>query len=320
VRYVVPAEAAGLSLGKYLYDRLKLSRNLIRKAKNSEGLFVNGQMAYTNQLLAGGEVVELVLAVAGRVAPEPVPLAVIYEDEYLLVVDKPPFMVVHPVKDYVGGTLANGVAYHLQQQGVEPVVRPIQRIDRDTTGLVLFAKDPAVAGSLARELDKHKLDRHYVAFVHGRPAEEAGTVNLPIRRVWGHPVAREVAVGPRTLEQEALLSEAVARGVVLRAEWMATGQAAVTHWTVMRRWSTVSMLALQLETGRTHQIRVHMANLGHPILADQLYGRSGEAPGHQALHAASLAFTHPVTGEPLRFEAPLPGDLSQLISQLDQAQ
>lgn len=317
MRYEVPAEARGLTLGKFLYDRLKLSRTLIRRVKTAEGLLVDGRLVRSSYLLAGGEVVELRLPAEGRVQPEPVPLAIVYEDDSLLVVNKPSGMVVHPVRGYTSGTLANGVAYHLRERGEAAVARPVQRIDRDTSGLVLFAKDPAAAGRLAQELERHKLDRHYLAFVHGAVAADQGTVAVPIRRVWGHPVAREAAVGPRTPEQEALLAGAEAEGRVLREDWKASGQASVTHWEVLRRWPGATMLALRLETGRTHQIRVHMAHVGHPLLGDPLYGRGG-APGRQALHAASLAFAHPVTGAELRFEAPLPADLGALMAELDQ--
>jgi 23S rRNA pseudouridine1911/1915/1917 synthase len=316
VRYEVPPEARGLSLGKFLFDRLKLSRTLIRKVKQSGGLTVDGRVQWTNYVLQGGEVIELALAQEGRVEPEPMALSVVYEDEHLLVVDKPAGMVVHPVKDYVQGTLAGGVAYHLQQRGEPAVARPVQRIDRDTSGLVLFAKNPAVAGKLAAELERHKLERRYYSFVHGRVEPESGTVDVPMRRVWGHPVAREVAVGPRTPEQEAELAEAAAQGQTLREDWTAAGQRAVTHWQVVKRWPEVTKLALQLETGRTHQIRVHMAHLGHPLLGDWLYGTEGR-PGRQALHAATLVLAHPVTGERLALEAPLPPDLVELEMSLD---
>ncbi|HWI63214.1 MAG TPA: RluA family pseudouridine synthase, partial [Symbiobacteriaceae bacterium] len=284
MRYLVPPEARGLSLGKFLYDRLKLSRTLVRRAKHEGTILVDGAPCRVSHVLQGGEQVELVVKSEGRVEPEPMVLSVVYEDSDLLVVDKPAGMVVHPVKDYTQGTLAGGVAFHLLQRGEEPVARPVQRIDRETSGLVLFAKNPAVAGRLSTELEKHKLERRYIAFVHGELAAEEGTVAVPIRRVWGHPVAREVALGPRAPEHEALLAEAEAAGQVLREDWKATGQRAVTHWRVLRRWPGVTMLALQLETGRTHQIRAHMAHLGHPLLGDSLYG-SGGRPGRQALHA-----------------------------------
>lgn len=316
MRYDVPPEAGGLSLGKFLYDRLKLSRTLIRRVKNQEGLLVDGRPVRTSYVLEGGEVVELRVAAEGRVEPEAMPLTVVYEDDALLVVEKPPGIVVHPVRDYTGGTLANAVAHHLQERGESPVARPVQRIDRETSGLVLFAKNQAAAGQLARELEKQKLDRRYIAFVHGEVEPPVGTVSVPIRRVWGHPVAREAAVGPRTPEQEAQLAAAAAQGQVLRDEWTAAGQPSVTHFETLRRWPGVTMLALRLETGRTHQIRVHMAHLGYPLLGDELYGTGGP-PGRQALHAATLAFHHPVTGEALRFESPLPDDLVGLMAELD---
>ncbi|HYG59455.1 MAG TPA: RluA family pseudouridine synthase [Symbiobacteriaceae bacterium] len=318
MRYEVPPEAGGLTLGKFLFDRLRLSRNLVRKAKNSEGLLVDGRPVRTSHVLAVGQVVELQVEAHGRVEPEPMALAIVYEDAQVLVVDKPAGIVVHPVRDYQHGTLAQGVAYHLQQRGEQPVARPVQRIDRETSGLVLFAKNPAVAGQLAAELEKHKLERRYMALVRGRVEGEQGMVRVPIRRVWGHPVAREAAVGPRTPEQEALLAAAEAGGQVLRDEWKAAGQPAVTHWQIVRRWPEATMLALQLETGRTHQIRVHMAHVGHPLLGDSLYGQAGP-PGRQALHAATLAFTHPVTGVAVRLESPLPADLVAFAAELDAA-
>lgn len=316
VRWEVPPEMAGQSLGRFLYDRLKLSHTLVRRAKGADGVLVNGQPTRVSHVLTGGERVELKVATEGRVAPEPLPLEVVYEDRYLVVVEKPAGMVVHPVKDYTGGTLANAVAWHLQERGEEAVVRPVMRIDRETSGLVLFAKDPAVAGRLSQELGRQKLERRYLAVVHGQMAEERGTVDLPIRRVWGHPVAREAAVGPRTPEQEAQLAEAAAAGQTLREDWKAAGQRAVTYFQVLRRFRQATFLALALETGRTHQIRVHMAHVGHPLLGDELYGWGGR-PGRQALHAAGLAFHHPVTGEFLRFESPLPADLQGLLAELE---
>ncbi|HLO04166.1 MAG TPA: RluA family pseudouridine synthase [Symbiobacteriaceae bacterium] len=346
LEFQVPRESKPVRLGRFLYDRLGLSRTLVRRAKATAAIWVDGAPAHLDRMLQGGEVVRIEPPAAeGRVEPEPMELKVVWEDEHLLVVEKPAGIVVHPVKDYQSGTLANGVAYHLLQRGEEPIARPIQRLDRETSGLILWAKNQAVAGLLSGALEEAKLERRYLAFVVGAPTAESGTVDLAIRRVWLHPVAREVALGPREPEQEAALAEAAAAGTVLRGDWTGAGQRSVTHWRVVERYRSASLIECRLETGRTHQIRVHLTHLGHPLLGDQLYGRREEdadssvrigstdfatppaASGRvgsawgvtidrQALHAAALAFRHPFSGEMLRFESPLPPDLAQLRESL----
>lgn len=313
----VPRDAAGLRLGQFLFDRVKVSRSLLRRLRHHEGIHVDGRPARVDLVLQGGEVVSLLERATDseRVQPEPIELDVLYEDAYLLVVNKPSGMVVHPVRDYTSGTLANAVAYHLQSRGKAAMARPVHRLDRETSGLLLFAKTTYIHGRLAAQLEAHKLERSYVGLVHGVPVPAVGTVSVPIRRVWDHPVKREAAVGPRAPEQEVALAEAAASGQRLRADWMAAGLPAVTHYQVIRAWPQAALLALQLETGRTHQIRVHMAHLGHPLLGDELYGTAGP-PGRQALHAASLAFRHPISGQVLRFESPLPPDLRELMAAL----
>lgn len=351
LEFQVPHESKPVRLGRFLYDRLGLSRTLVRRAKAAAAIWVDGAPAHLDHMLQGGEVVRLDPPVAeGRVEPEPMALQVVWEDEHLLVVEKPAGIVVHPVKDYQSGTLANAVAYHLLQRGEQPIARPVQRLDRETSGLILWAKNQAVAGLLSGALEEAKLERRYLAFVEGAPVEASGTIDLAIRRVWGHPVAREVALGPREPEQEAALAEAAAAGTVLRGDWTGAGQRSVTHWRVLERYRGATLVECRLETGRTHQIRVHMTHLGHPLLGDRLYGHgagqgdegaqrvgrtrvtagAGEAADgvtrpsatldelihRQALHAAALAFRHPFRGELLRFESPLPPDLLQLRESL----
>lgn len=322
MEFLVPVGSKPVRLGRFLYDRLGLSRILVRRAKAAAAIWVDGAPAHLDRMLQGGEVVRIEPPAAeGRVEPEPMELQVVWEDQHLLVVEKPAGIVVHPVKDYQSGTLANGVAYHLRQRGEEPIARPVQRLDRETSGLILWAKHQAVAGLLSAALEAAKLERRYLAFCHGEVAGEEGAVDLAIRRVWGHPVAREVALGPREPEQEAALAEAAAAGRVLRGDWTGAGQRAVTHWRVLERYGGATLVECRLETGRTHQIRVHMAHLGHPLLGDQLYGNQaggGAAEGinRQALHAAVLAFRHPFSGELLRFESPLPPDLALLRTYL----
>jgi 23S rRNA pseudouridine1911/1915/1917 synthase len=312
----VPPDAAGITLGRFLLNRLKLSRTALRRMKQQGGLLLDGEPVLTSVLLRGGETLSLVDERSGRVAPEEGMLTILYEDPYLLAVDKPAGVVVHPVRGYTGGTLANTVAWHLQQRGEPPVARPVQRLDRETSGLLLFAKESHIHHRLSAALDARKLDREYLALVAGVPDRSAGTIDIPLRRTWGHSVRREPAVGPRTAEQEAALAAAAAAGRVLRAEWTAAGSPALTHFRVLQAWETAALLSLRLETGRTHQIRVHLAWLGHPVLGDELYGRPGP-PGRQALHAASLAFRHPMTGQDVQLASPLPADMRALIDRFD---
>lgn len=295
LRVTVPPEASPTTVGRYLQGPLELSSTLVRRLKMAAGIRLNGEVVRTNHPLAPGD--ELVLSLppapAEGVMPEPVPLDVVYEDDDLIVLNKAAGVVVHPTKGVYHGTLANGLAFYFHERGTPFGIHPVHRIDRDTTGLVLFAKHPLAHLRLDRQLQAHKLERRYVALVWGRPEADAGRIEEAIGLVAGHPVAREVAEG---------------------------GQPAATRFEVRARFDTPapwgsSLLALTLETGRTHQIRVHMAHRGHPLLGDTLY--AGDRPAvidRQALHAATLTFRHPRSGERLSFEAPLPHDMEAVIA------
>jgi 23S rRNA pseudouridine1911/1915/1917 synthase len=294
----VAADAAPGTVGRWLARELGLSTTLVRKLKATPGgIRVNGAHRRTVDALAPGDEVVLSLAPdpAPNVAPEPMSLAVVHEDRDLVVLDKAPGVVVHPTHGVYTGTLANGLAQRWLDLGVPAGIHPVHRLDRQTSGLIVFAKHPLAHQRLDAQLLAHKLEREYVALVWGRPAADAGEVDLPIALAGGHPVARAVREG---------------------------GQAAQTAWTVVERYDApgpagAALLRLVLRTGRTHQIRVHMAAIGHPLLGDTLYAedRAAIAP-RQALHAATLAFRHPRTGEPMRFEAPLPPDLAAVLEGL----
>lgn len=283
------------TVGRYLQGPLGLSSTLVRRLKMAQGIRLNGEVVKTNQAIAPGD--ELVLSLppapAEGVVPEPVPLSIVYEDDDLIVLDKPAGVVVHPTKGCYHGTLANGLAHLYRTRGTPAGIHPVHRIDRDTTGLVLFAKHPLAHMRLDAQLQAHKLERRYLALVWGRIEAESGRIDEAIGLAPDHPVAREVAAG---------------------------GQPAATRFSVVARYSApapwgCTLLALTLETGRTHQIRVHMAHYGHPLLGDTLYaGDRPPALGRQALHAATLAFRHPRTDAPMRFESPLPADMAALIA------
>ncbi len=290
--HTVSPDEAGRTVEEILTGPMRVSRRMIQRLTRSRGIHLNRRAAFLARKVKAGDVV------AARVAPEeeaglePVPmdLAVVHEDAEVLVLDKPPFLLVHPTSPEQARTLAHGVAHHFAGQGLRARVRPVHRIDRDTSGLVLFAKSPHAHADLDRQLRERELGRAYLAFVRGVVEDDAGTVDAPIGRDRKHPNLR--AVRP-------------------------DGEPAVTRFRVVERYPDATLLELELETGRTHQIRVHMAHLGHPLLGDRQYGGGGAGtPKRQALHAARLSFLHPRTGEPLTFEAPLPPDLAALRDRL----
>jgi 23S rRNA pseudouridine1911/1915/1917 synthase len=205
-------------------------------------------------------------------------------------VDKPPFLLVHPTSPDQDRTLAHGVAWHIRQQGLHAAVHPVHRIDRDTSGLVLFAKTGHAHHRLDVQLRAGEIGREYLALVDGVMAEDGGVIEAPIARDPRNPSLRAVRPG---------------------------GEHALTRWAVEERYPAATLVRLQLETGRTHQIRVHLLHAGHPVLGDRQYGRRGMSTiKRQALHAARLAFVHPSSGERIELEAPLAPDMQAAVDQL----
>lgn len=231
------------------------------------------------------------------VVPQNIPLDVVYEDEDVIVVNKPVGLVVHPAPGHPDGTLVNALLYHCGDSlsGVNGVLRPgiVHRIDRDTSGLIIAAKNDRAHLALAAQLQDHSLARTYEAVVVGGLKEDAGTVNAPIGR---HPVDRKKMAVDR-----------------------ANGRPAVTHWSVLGRYPGYTHVECRLETGRTHQIRVHMASIGHPLLGDVVYGSKKPWPGlaGQCLHARKLRFVHPSTGDLVEVECPLPDWFQKVLKQID---
>lgn len=259
---------------------------------------VNGKIAAKNQKLKTGDTVTLEVPEAqpADILPENIPLDIVYEDGDLLVVNKPKGMVVHPANGHTSGTLVNAIMYHCQGNlsGINGVMRPgiVHRIDKDTTGALLVCKNDTAHRDLAQQLKDHTIKRRYRAIVSGNLKEDEGTVEGPIGR---HPVDRKkMAINYKN------------------------GKDAVTHYKVLERFGNATYIECRLETGRTHQIRVHMTSLGHPLLGDEIYG-SGKNPYHlqgQTLHAMVLGFVHPRTGEYMEFSAPLPEYFLNLLEKL----
>lgn len=275
-----------------------LSRSYIQKCIRDGQVSVNEKPAKAGYRLRVDDEVSFLIpeAVEPKIEAEDIPLAVLYEDEDVLVVDKPKGMVVHPAPGHLNGTLVNAVLWHCKGQlsGINGVLRPgiVHRIDRDTTGSLIVCKNDLAHREIAAQLKEHSLNRTYRAIVHGVLEAEEGTVNAPIGR--DERDRKRMAVNEKN------------------------GKEAVTHYRVLKRFREYSYIECRLETGRTHQIRVHMTSIGHPLLGDAVYGVR-KTPFHlegQTLHAHRLGFRHPGSGTYVEVEAPLPAYFTRLLQLL----
>ena len=274
-----------------------LTRSQATRLIESGEVAVNGRAVGKSYKLAGGEDIAVTLPEPEPVeaVPQDIPLDVVYEDTDVIVVNKPSGMVVHPAPGHPDGTLVNALLYHCAGtlSGVGGALRPgiVHRIDRDTSGLIIAAKNDAAHQYLSAQLADHTLARTYECIVAGALREDRGTVDAPIAR---HPTDRK------------------------RMAVVAGGREAVTHWEVIARYPGYTHVRCRLETGRTHQIRVHMAYIGHPILGDTVYGAKKEVPGltGQCLHAVGLRFLHPRTHEVVELSCPLPDEFTRMLQKI----
>lgn len=293
------AGRSGERIDRFLSEDLEdLSRSYIQKLLKEGRILVNGKPVKANYKLNEGD--EILAAIPDPevldIRPENIPLDILYEDSDILVVNKPKGMVVHPSPGHYSHTLVNAILWHCGDQlsGINGVLRPgiVHRIDMDTTGSLLVCKNDRAHQILAEELKEHSITRRYHAIVCGNLKEDSGTVNAPIGR---HPVDRKKM-----------------------STKSSNGRHAVTHYRVLERFGDYTYIECELETGRTHQIRVHMASIGHPILGDAVYGPA-KCPFRlegQTLHAKILGIRHPSTGKYLEFDAPLPDYFLALLEQL----
>ena len=288
--YQISSAEEGRKLGDFLREK-RYSRQLLRQLKETEdGLLRNGQPTFMTIALKNGDRIRVRLLEKAEgseaIMPAPLPFEIVYEDEDLLVINKPADMPIHPSFQNHGNTLADALTWHYQQQGKEFVYRCINRLDRDTTGLLIVARHQLSASILSDMVRKREIHREYLAIVEGIPPEK-GTISAPIGRKEGSAILREVN--------------------------FETGEPAQTHFTRLETRNGLSLVSLKLETGRTHQIRVHMGYIGCPLIGDYLYYPDHTRIGRQALHSYRLSFLHPITGKALSFTAPLPEDMSELI-------
>ena len=305
--FTVGKEDAGKRLDAFLAEKTELSRSAAARLAESGAVTVCGIKREKKHPLKEGDVIELEIPEAEEyeATPENIPLDVVYEDNDIIVINKPSGMVVHPAPGNYTGTLVNALLYHCRDSlsGIGGVMRPgiVHRIDKDTSGLLVVAKNDFAHKALSEELSYHGIEREYQALVKGGFKTESGTVDLPLGR---HPVDRK-------------------KMAVLKND--PTAREAVTHYEVIASYGQVTYLRLKLETGRTHQIRVHMSHLGHALIGDEVYG-SNKIPFEkqhaslldgQILHAKRLSLTHPKTGERMTFECELPDNFKKLIEILD---
>ncbi|MCC5464304.1 RluA family pseudouridine synthase [Pelosinus baikalensis] len=286
--YKVIKEHEGLTLEEYLKTILQYSGRKIQKLTRQKGIFLNGKKVFLQRKVKSQDVLRVLMAqdMTYGVEPEEGSIEILYEDDYMLVVNKPAYQLVHPTGQTTKGTLANYLAYHLQQQGVITTIRPVHRLDRETSGCVIFAKDDRSQFILEQQLKDRTLKRVYWALVKGIVHPPAATIDFPIGF---HPtMANRRAVREK-------------------------GDPAITHYHTLHNFSETSLVELRLDTGRTHQIRVHLAHIGYPLLGDGMYGIRTSWLTRQALHASSVSFNHIKDQHEIIVQAPLPPDLTRAI-------
>ena len=293
----IEASVAGQRLDKAVAELTDLSRSLANEQIKDALILVNGQAKKAKYAVKEGDVIsyELPEPEVVEYVAEDIPLEIVYQDEYVAVINKPQGMVVHPSAGHTSGTLVNALIYHIKDlSGINGILRPgiVHRIDKDTSGLLMIAKNDQAHVALADELKDKKSLRKYWAIVHGNLPNDRGVIEAPIGR------------SEKDRKKQAVTAK---------------GKPALTRFQVLERFGDYSLVELQLETGRTHQIRVHMAYIGHPVAGDEVYGPRKTLKGHgQFLHARTLGFTHPRTGEVLEFTAEAPAIFQETLAKLRQ--
>lgn len=286
--YQVEASDDGLKVIDVLATSMDISSRLIRKCKNYKMILLNGRDGSVNRLVHEGDIISLILDHdENTFDPSPMDIQVIFEDADCLVVNKPPFLVVHPTKGHPEGTLANGLSHYQYTRGQNYKIRFINRLDRDTSGVLLIAKNAFSQQRVSDQMLRNDVDKGYYAIVEGIVKDDRGTIDLPIERIEDQNIQR-----------------------VVRPD----GLQSVTHYEVLERFAHHTLLKLKLETGRTHQIRVHLSHIGHPVVGDSLYGHASEWINRQALHCYEMCFVLPRGSEKKTMTAPMPEDMNRLLN------
>ena len=290
LKYIVTNEGNDVKVRDYMKEELKLSGRFIKKVGLSNRIKVNGNVVRLNHKLCEGDLLEIQVEKkdeSQNIIPEEMELDIKYEDMDLLIANKPCNMVVHPTKSYPTGTLSNGVLNYFKCTNQNCIVRLVSRLDMDTSGLIMIAKNQFAHMTLAKSMENNLIEKKYLAIVHGIIEKDSGTIDAAIGRPSDDSIKRAV---------------------------MENGQRSITHYNVIKRFNNATLVELKLETGRTHQIRVHLSSIGHPIYGDSLYGE--EEPQYikrQALHAYKLILPHPRSNDLLEIKSEIPQDMEELI-------
>lgn len=287
LEYIIPEEYEGRTIEEYLLSKGFGQKTLIELKKTERNAVINDEWVYLSRRLKAGEKLEITISEDGdsEIIPVKLPFKVIYEDEDILIVDKPPMMPIHPSLGNYDNTLANAVTYYFAEKGEKLVFRCVNRLDRDTSGLTIIAKHYLSGAILHNQITQRQIHREYVAIVCGADIEDEGKIDMPIGRA--------------------------AESVIERRIDYENGQRAITNYKVLERKNGLAKVWLRLETGRTHQIRVHMTAIGHPLIGDWLYNPENHQLNRQALHSYRLCFNHPITGESMDFVSEVPEDMKE---------
>lgn len=290
IDYIIDEADDGLRIEQYLRRKGYSGQNLAEIKRMPKSVLVNGEHYYMKQELNTGDHLSIHICetkCSEKIPPIQIPLDIVYEDEDIIVINKPAGMPIHPSLNNYTNSMANALAWYYQEQGKPFIFRCCNRLDRDTSGLTVVAKHLVSGNILSDMVRRRDIHREYLAIVRGHVSPEAGTINAPLARKPGTIIERTV-------------------------DWE-QGEAAITHYRLIEERNGHSLVSLRLETGRTHQIRIHMKYLGYPLIGDYLYNPDMEYIGRQALHSHRLSFTHPITGEPMEFTAPLPKDMEKVL-------
>lgn len=292
IDYIIDEDSAGLRVEQFLRRKRYSGQNLSEIKRMPKSILVNGVHYYMRQELSTGDHLQVRICEtqnSEKIPPTKLPLDIIYEDEDLLVLNKPAGMPIHPSLNNYTNSIANALAYYFQSQGKPFIFRCCNRLDRDTSGLTIVSKH-LVSGSILSDMTKYReVHREYLAIARGSVTPSEGTIQAPLGRTEGTIIERTV-------------------------DWE-HGEDAVTHYKVVKEANGHSLVSLRLETGRTHQIRIHMKYLGYPLIGDYLYNPDMEYMTRQALHSHHMEFTHPITGEHMSFTAPLPEDMVRVMQE-----